>query len=384
MYSRYASKCPHILIVFLIAAALLALLPRTGSFAATLPALPQTYIDTTYSPPSGNTITVNSGGNLQTALNNAQLGDTIVLQAGATFMGPFTLPNKTSGSGWIYIRSSNYFILPAPGTRVSPSNETNMPKIVTTSGGGTTIKTVANSHHYRFVGIEFKPVTGNFVYNLISIGNGETSAALLPSDIVFDRCYIHGDPSVGGRRGVAMDGTRIAVIDSYVSDFKEVGADTQALWAYNTPGPLKIENNYIEAAGENVMFGGAEPKSTNTIPSDIEIRRNYFFKPLSWIGSSWSVKNLLEFKNARRVLVERNRFENNWAAAQQGYSLLLTPRNENGGAPWSAAQDITIRLNTFINLGQGFNLSGQDTQLLKSENSSCSNSKQCHQCDQSR
>ena len=48
----------------------------------------------------------------------------------------------------------------------------------------------------------------------------------------------------------------VAVIDSYVSDFKEIGADNQALWAYNSPGPLKITNNYLEAAGENVLFGG--------------------------------------------------------------------------------------------------------------------------------
>ena len=79
------------------------------------------------------------------------------------------------------------------------------------------------------------------------------------------------------------------------------------------------------------------------------------------MGSSWSVKNLLEFKNARRVLVEGNRFENNWAAAQNGFSLLITPRNQSGTAPWSATQDIAIRLNNFVNLGQGINISGEDS-----------------------
>ncbi|MBK6972807.1 MAG: hypothetical protein IPH26_07560 [Sterolibacteriaceae bacterium] len=327
--------------------------------AATLPAMPQTF-DTTYSSTTGNVINVNNGGNLQSALNSAQLGDTIVLQAGATFTGPISLPKKTTGTGWIYIQSSAYSNLPAPGTRVGPTDAANMPKIVATSGGGTTVQTVSGAHHFRFVGIEFKPVSGNFLYNLISIGNGESSVASLPNNITFDRCYIHGDASVGGRRGVAMDGTYIAVVDSYISDFKEAGADTQALWAHSTPGPLKIVNNYLEAAGENVMFGGADPGIANVVPSDIEIRRNHFFKPLSWMGSSWSVKNLLEFKNARRALVEGNRFENNWAASQQGFSLLLTPRNQNGGAPWSAVQDITIRLNTFLNLGQGINVSGRD------------------------
>jgi len=327
-------------------------------FAAQLPTLPLATINTTYAPPSGNTITVNSGGSFQSALNSAQLGDTIVLQAGATFTGPFNLPNKTSGSGWIYIRSSAYSSLPVPGTRVGPADAANMPKLV--ASGDSVITTSSNAHHYRFVGIEFKPTSGSFLYNLISIGNSETSASALPNNITFDRCYIHGDSSVGGRRGVAMDGNSIAVIDSYVSGFKESGADSQALWAHNSQGPFKIVNNYLEAAGENVMFGGADPGIANSIPSDIEIRLNRFFKPLSWMNANLVVKNLLEFKNAKRVLVEGNIFENNWAQSQNGFSILITPRNQNGSASWSAVQDVTIRLNKGINLGSGFNISGED------------------------
>ena len=130
---------------------------------------------------------------------------------------------------------------------------------------------------------------------------------------------------------------------------------------HNSPGPIKVVNNYLEAAGENFMAGGADPAITNLVPSDIEIRRNRFYKPLSWIGSAWSVKNLLELKNAQRVLIEGNSFENNWLAAQNGFSVLITPRNQSNGAPWSVTQDITIRLNKLVNLGQGFNISGTDT-----------------------
>jgi len=322
------------------------------------PALPQIYINTDYQ--IGNTILVNAGDSFQDALDSAQLGDTIILQAGATFTGPFILPNKIFGSGWIHIQSSASSNLPPPGTRASILDAGNMPKITVAAGGGSAIETAENAHNYRFIGIEFAPVANNFVYNLISIGENDTSIATLPSDIIFDRCYIHGDPTQGGRRGIAMDGIRIAVIDSHVSDFKEVGADSQALWAYNTPGPIKIVNNFIEAAGENVMFGGADPQIPNCVPSDIEIRLNHFFKPLSWMGLKWTVKNLLEFKNARRVLVEKNRFENHWPAAQNGFSLLITPRNQNSKAPWSATQDITIRLNRFVNVAQGINILGTD------------------------
>ena len=89
------------------------------SAAATPPVAPLTF-DTTYAAPTGATINVSSGGDLQAALNSAQLGGTIVLEAGATFTGPFTLPNKTTGSGWIYVVSSNLASLPAPGHRVGP------------------------------------------------------------------------------------------------------------------------------------------------------------------------------------------------------------------------------------------------------------------------
>ncbi len=225
---------------------------------------------------------------------------------------------------------------------------------------GGAIQTTANSNHYRFVGIEFRPANGKFVVGLVVIGLGEKLSAALPHDFTFDRCYIHGDPTVGGRRGIAMDGAHVAVVDSYVSDFKEVGVDTQALWAYNSPGPFKITNNYLEAAGENVMFSGADAKIANLVPSDIEIRHNHFIKPLAWMGSTWSVKNLLEFKNAQRVLVEGNRFENNWSKAQNGFSILVTPRNQDGTAPWSITQDITFRFNMLVNLAQGFNLLGHD------------------------
>ena len=343
----------------LLGSALLSLWPTFGN-AATLPTLPQAFVNTTYSlPTTGTTFTPANSLAFQTALNNAQLGDVIVLTAGTTYTGPFTLPNK-SGSGWIYIQSSAISSLPAAGTRVSPANAANMPKIVIGANLGAVIQTQAQAHHYRFVGIEFRPVANNFVFNLIQIGNNESQLSNLPNNIVFDRCYVHGDSTVGGRRGIVMNGNSIAVIDSHISDFKENGADTQAIWASNGAGPFKIVNNFLEASGENILFGGQDPTISNLVPSDIEIRRNHFFKPLTWIGSGWTVKNLLEFKNSRRVLVEGNIFENNWLHAQDGEALVITPRNQNNSAPWSTTEDITFRLNKIINVGKGVNIAGTD------------------------
>ena len=331
----------------------------TAALAATLPAPPQTF-DSSYVAPQGAIIKVAAGGDLQAALNNAQLGDTIVLQAGATFRGPFKLPNKTAGSGWIYVVSSHLSALPAPGTRVSPANATNMPKIVSRNIMSA-VRTVANSHHFRFVGIEFTPAPGiGEAYALVAIGGYDTSPTTLAHHIIFDRCYLHGIPSTNGQRGIEMDGAYVAVVDSYISDFQEVNTDTQGLFAFNTTGPLQIRDNYIEAAAENVLFGGADSRAATLVPTNIEISGNHFYKPLSLIPTNYPMKNLLELKAARRILVTGNTFENNPAKSQDGFALVITPRNQSGHAPWTVTSDIAIVDNRFINVGSGFNILGRD------------------------
>ncbi len=92
------------------------------------------------------------------------------------------------------------------------------------------------------------------------------------------------------------------------------------------------------------MFGGADPKIVNQVPSDIEIRGNYFLKPQAWRGSALVVKNLFELKIARRTLVEGNVFEYTWLAGQD-YAINIKSVNQDGAAPWSVTEDLTFRYN---------------------------------------
>jgi len=346
---------PFVIVVALFAAGLMAAEQNT-------PQPPRASVEIPEPKAGGQTIRVPAGGDLQKALDEAKAGDRIELQARTTYQGPFRLKAK-EGTEWIVITSSAE--PPKPGRHVQPSDASAMPKL--TSAGDFVVATDPGAHHYRFVGIEFAPKAGSFLSSLIQFGDREASADAVPHHLIIDRCYVHGDPRIGSRRGIALNAREAAVVDSYVSDFKEVGADSQAIGGWNGPGPLKIANNYLEAAGENVMFGGADPKIQNLVPSDIEIVRNHFAKPLRWQkgdpsfeGVEWTVKNLLELKNARRVAINGNLLEYNWPQAQNGFGILFTVRNQDGAAPWSTIEDVTFSNNLVRHVAAGINMLGRD------------------------
>ena len=108
------------------------------------------------------------------------------------------------------------------------------------------------------------------------------------------------------------------------------------------------------------LLGGADPSIPGLIPSDVTFRRNLVSRPEAWREERWSVKNLFELKNARRVLVEENIFENNWLSAQVGCAILMTVANSNGRAFWVTVEDVTFRHNVVRHAGGGLNILGRD------------------------
>jgi hypothetical protein len=340
-----------------------------GAQSGSAPERPRVFLNTDYTPPTGRTIAVVASGDFQDALNQAQPGDVITLEAGATFTGNFTLPNKSGQSGWIVIRSSAADSnLPPPGTRISPTYSNVLPKIVSPNSEPA-IRAASGAHHFRFIGLEIGHKAGSMIYAIVDFDGGQTSLSEVPHDLIVDRCYIHGNPSDTSRRGVALNSASTAVIDSYISECHESGADSQAIAGWNGPGPFKIVNNYLEGAGENFILGGADPRIQGLIPSDIEFRHNHVAKPVKWkmdhtsyAGIRWSVKNLFELKNAQRVLIESNVFEYNWAESQTGFAILFTPRNQSGQSPWSVVQDVTFSNNVLRHSGSGLNIAGPDNE----------------------
>jgi hypothetical protein len=357
--------------------------------------LPRIYVQTAMSntPAPGSTIAVNSGGDLQAALNSANCGDTIQLQAAATFTGVFRFPAKSCDDNhWIIVRTSaDDSKLPAEGTRLTPcyagvpslpgrpalqcaSANNVLAKLVMAAAGNGPIVFASGANHYRLTGLEVTRVAGTgIVYALSSVATGGTA-----NNLILDRVWLHGTAQDETNKGIDLGGSSYAsVIDSFLTDFHCISitgscTDAHAVGggAGNPVGPFKIVDNFLEASGENVMFGGAQ---STTTPTDIEMSRNHFFKPMTWMqgqpgyvgganGNAFIVKNLCELKNAQRVLLEANIMEGSWGGfSQKGYAIVLTPKNQAGPngsnlCPICQVTDVTIRYNSISHVGAGLQI----------------------------
>lgn len=361
--------------------------------------LPRVYMQSAMSstPAPGKTVSVPAGGNVQAALNAANCGDTIQLQAGASFVGSFTLQAKPcDAQHWVIVRTSTPDAsLPPSGQRLTPcyagvaslpgrpqfpcsSPRKLLATLVNSQGGNTSgpIRIAPGANHYRLIGLEItRSVGSGDVSDLIYVAKGG------PADhIIVDRSWIHGTTHDDTRTGVALrDATYYAIIDSYFSDFhctSLLGACTDAHSigggnGNNPGGPYSIVDNFLEASGQSILFGGG---AATTTPADIEIRRNHFFKPLQWKpgaagfvggkgGLPFIVKNHFELKNAQRVLFEGNILENVWGGfSQNGFSVLLMVLNQYSATvnanvcPSCQVTDVTIRYSTISHVGGGFQI----------------------------
>jgi hypothetical protein len=279
--------------------------------------------------------------------------------------------------------------LPAEGSRLNPcyagvsslpgrpafhcvSTNNVLAKLVMPATGAGPLVFTAGANHYRLVGLELTRLAGTgIVYSLASIATGGTA-----NNLAFDRVWMHGTSQDDTNRGIELGGsTYISIVDSFFTDFhctSVSGACTDAQTINgglgdDQMGPYKITDNFLEASGENILFGGGAATAT---PTDIQISQNHMFKPLTWMkgqagyvggadGNPFIVKNLLELKNAQRVLIDGNIMEDSWGGfSQVGFAILLTPKNPGGTSVCSVCQvtDVTIRYNSISHVGAGLQI----------------------------
>ena len=233
----------------------------------------------------GKSTKVPANGDLQAALRSAQCGDTIVLEAGATYVAPeqqsFVLANKpecpAAGTEFITITTSDLTNLPPSGTRVTPQNTPSMAKIVTASSYPA-VYVNQLAHHYRFVGIEFTNIAtkGAHAPNLI-LGGDYAAAGQAPHHIEFDRCFFHPieetttpeSPLRSVSHAISLNGYHLKLTNSYISGFMgHYGTDPNqiidSMGLIISNAPFLIENNYIAAWYNNILIGGSDPPAPAT------------------------------------------------------------------------------------------------------------------------
>lgn len=407
-------------------------------------AQPQTFIDTTFHLPTGGTTwNVGCTGNkvtdavkFQTYLNQSEPGDVIVLTHGCTYYPSgavsingaqeFQVPIKNNPlHQWIYVVTDDYGSLPAPGTRISPSNVPQMATIAEDQGANAIglVREAGSTapNYWRFIGIEIKSASNSGtticgacpcrytnssqgIYNqLINCGSSvlfipehnKLSQPIITNNITIDRCYIHGDPTHDVTIGVDADIIDFAIVDSWVSDIHRTRQETQAIIPEYTPGPIKIDNNYLSAAGESVFVGGSGAIYSGGrfydnpyVTRDVQISNNQIEAQVEWdkcgdggtvqpgqlqsngtpcpsgaaaTSNQWIIKNDLEFKSIQRALVTGNLIQHSWASAQDGANFLLEPA---GGESGNSTQvtDVTFENNivrggdvAIVDAGQDYN-----------------------------
>lgn len=209
---------------------------------------------------------------LQSAIDDAAPGDTILLQSAITYVDNFKLKAKTCPANdttcYITIRtgvdaSGNVLstsLFPAANVRITPSYASVLAKLQTDTNNAPALETddaPAVPNWWKLQWLEFIPNdwAGGA---LIEIGTNDaaeiTSRSQVPSHFIIEQVYAHGDPVRGQFRCLSLHGNDITVKDSYCGDIKSLSEGQAIFWT--TGNGLTVTNTYLEATGENFLAGG--------------------------------------------------------------------------------------------------------------------------------
>ena len=187
-----------------------------------------------------------------------------------------------------------------------------------------------------------------------------------PRGFGFRRSRIFGNPTQDVRRGILANCGDFFFVDGRIEEIHQRGSDSQAICGWNSGEGHLIRNAFLEAASENIMYGGAGNTGPNMNPRDITIENVTLSKRKEWDPSSaafagirWNIKNHLEFKIGQRVRVNGLNCINCFTDGQTGRSIVITPRDV-AGRPWIVTQDIEICNALIQDVNSAFVLLGHD------------------------
>lgn len=192
------------------------------------------------------------------------------------------------------------------------------------------------------------------------VGSTPDGTILTGADrVTLDGCTLRGHAD-GQHRGILVNcaGMRIrqTTVCGIVRDI-----DTQAIAGWDGTDDLLVDGCYLEASGENVLFGGADSSSEARMPRNITIRGCTIAKRPEWRDvPGITCKNLVEIKCGCNIVVQGCTLDYSWHGGQIGYAIVLSVRNNDGTAPWSTIEDVTFDGNTIRHCAGGVQILGRD------------------------
>jgi hypothetical protein len=236
---------------------------------------------------------------VQSALDDAQLGDTIILQAGrrwdATSTSRFIITGR-AGSGYLTIRSSHADKLPPMvGARVTRHHLSAMPTLAAPSGVNIAVRLNGGTNpakNIRFVGIHFTAISGaNFIVEVGGNTSSITQEAHLPDDIYFEKCINTRSEwtATSITSNFAIRANRLTIQDSFLQGpYDPSGAERQNIGITICLDCRILNNALFDAAGENLFFGGtgrpydSNPTSSGEVAYNAIVNHKERIPTLAW------------------------------------------------------------------------------------------------------
>lgn len=187
--------------------------------------------------------------------------------------------------------------------------------------------------------------------------NGMKKREEVPVGFTFLECEFTGP----GRRAIMANCADLMIDSCKFFDYRQEGFDSQAIAGWNGSKNHIIRNSFLEAASENIMYGGSDCASEEMIPQDIHLEGCFLNKKEEWKTAKYNMKCSLELKNVLRMTIRKNKIYGNWRQAWgDAPAIVIKSVNQEGGNPYARSEDVVIDSNIIENVGTYLTILGED------------------------
>lgn len=308
-------------------------------------------------PPADNEITVSPGDDVQAALESLFATGGVLKCAPGKYVTNLTLKPRSSKAVIEMVSTSHA----DPGR---PLSSERMPLFVAQDPYKSVLRALPGSSGLHCTGLAFGPQAPDRA--LVELGADKhtvTKVADVPKDIAFESCLFEGDRTAGQHRAISLNAADVRISNCTFADFHEVGRDSQAICGWNGTARILIENCWIEAGAENVLFGGGDSATAELMPRDVTIVGCTFTKNYAWMSLPKPpvIKCLFEVKALVNLTVTDCVFEHCWKRDwPTGVAIVIKSANQENTAPWSTCKNIKIENCQIRDVGAVFQIVGQN------------------------